>query len=110
MMRKHQPLGSIQKLTLHSLIQHKSWPGGWVMGTPSRTKRVLESLRRRGYVVKRIENCRDTYRASRIGVCALVSSGNVIMDRGSAISPADPNWKSFIIQFPFDWEDTGASQ
>lgn len=54
MKRKNRPLGENQRYLLYSLFMHKSWrPGcGWLWNTPSGTKRLLDSLVRRGLVVK----------------------------------------------------------
>jgi hypothetical protein len=49
---QHKKLGGIQFACLTALLEHRVWPGGgWVWDNYSHTKRVLDSLARRGHVV-----------------------------------------------------------
>lgn len=47
-----RPLGKVQKQVLHTLEIFGSYPAGWVWRSPSGTVRILESLVKRGLVVK----------------------------------------------------------
>lgn len=48
----HGKLGEVQKSVLRSLRDHGCWSPrcGWVWDNTSGTKKILESLRRRGFV------------------------------------------------------------
>jgi len=50
-----KPLGKEQQGVLRSLKDHGSYPGQWVWSNRSTTVRLLESLVKRGLVVKTIE-------------------------------------------------------
>lgn len=52
-MKKRKYLGPIQKQVLSSLKQHGYWYSGygcgWLWDTPSNTRRIMESLVKKGY-------------------------------------------------------------
>jgi hypothetical protein len=61
-----RPLGNDQLLALEAICAHSSWPGaGWVMTNASTTKRILDSLVRRGLVGT---NDTGSYRPTAAGV------------------------------------------
>ncbi|HET7846977.1 MAG TPA: hypothetical protein VFL72_05750 [Acidimicrobiia bacterium] len=45
---RQTPLGVNQTMVLESLKRHGGWPGGWVWENPSLTRKILNSLVRRG--------------------------------------------------------------
>lgn len=48
---RQAPLGEVQRGVLRALREKGGWPGhGWTWGSPSLTRRVLNSLVRRGLV------------------------------------------------------------
>lgn len=51
-MSTNRKLGENQELALDALRRHGQYPGGWCMGSHSATVRILESLVRRGLVIK----------------------------------------------------------
>ena len=68
-----RPLGTVQRGCLDALFQHRSWRengvlSGWVWGTPSQTEKALDSLVKRGLVVK----TGDKYTLSKVGSELLV--------------------------------------
>lgn len=56
---RQAPLGVNQIEVLRSLDDHDSWPGGWYWGSPSLTRKILNSLARRGLVD--VEEIRSIY-------------------------------------------------
>ena len=54
MMGNTKRFGKVQKLVLAALKQHKKWCGnfrcGWIWDTPSGTRKILDSLVKRGLV------------------------------------------------------------
>ena len=52
-----RPLGEVQTHVLQCLKEHGSWSvmAGWVWNTQSNTKRILDSLVKRGLVTKKTE-------------------------------------------------------
>lgn len=47
---RQAPLGVNQLEVLRSLDDHGGWPGGWIWGSASLTRKILNSLARRGLV------------------------------------------------------------
>ena len=48
-----RPLGKNQRLALRAMLEHGGWPGtGWIWDNSSSTVRILDSLVRRGLVVR----------------------------------------------------------
>jgi hypothetical protein len=47
---RQAPLGVNQIEVLKALKKHGDWPGGWVWDNPSLTRKILNSLVRRGLV------------------------------------------------------------
>ncbi|MEW9530654.1 hypothetical protein [Microbispora sp. NPDC049125] len=45
-----KPLGVNQEIALSTIRRRGQWPGGWCMGSTSETRRILDSLVRRGLV------------------------------------------------------------
>lgn len=51
-MSTNRKLGTNQEMALRSLRDHGPYPGSWYLDNDSSTVRVLESLVRRGLVIK----------------------------------------------------------
>jgi hypothetical protein len=64
-----RPLGARQKGALSALNRFGSWPSGWVYGTPSQTRTILDSLVKRGLVARSDDD--GKYRPTLAGMAAV---------------------------------------
>lgn len=86
---RQAPLGVNQIEVLRSLDDHSSWPGGWIWGSASLTRKILNSLVRRDLV--KIEQLPSLYTGDPYDRYTLTPEGSAFLVANPREVPVRPS-------------------
>jgi hypothetical protein len=86
---RQAPLGVNQIEVLRCLDDHGSWPGGWIWGSASLTRRILDSLARRGLVD--VEELKSVYTGNPYTRYTVGSEGRAFLTTNPREVPVRPS-------------------